>query len=56
MNDGILSVVEAVAVLIAAGYIVEEFAEPPELWLVNGEIMNGAELIDEALRTGLMDD
>jgi hypothetical protein len=46
---------EAVAALVAAGYMVEPFAEDPALWRVNGEVMTGAELLDEAKRMGLMD-
>lgn len=45
---------EAVAALIAAGYMVERFDEDPALWRVNGEVMTGAELLDEAQRMGLM--
>jgi hypothetical protein len=46
---------EAVATLIPAGYMVEEFVEDPSLWRVNGEVMTSAELLDEATRMGLMD-
>ena len=46
---------EAVEALIAAGYMVERFDEDPALWRVNGEVMTGAELLDEAQRMGLMD-
>lgn len=46
---------EAVAALVAAGYLVEPFAEDPALWRVNGEVMTGTELLDEAIRMGLMD-
>lgn len=46
---------EAVEALIAAGYMVEPFVEDPCLWRVNGEVMTGAELVDEATRMGLMD-
>ena len=46
---------EAVAALIAAGYMIEPFAEDPALWRVNGEVMTGAELLNEATRMGLMD-
>jgi hypothetical protein len=45
----------AVEALIAAGYMVERFDEDPNLWRVNGEVMTGDELIDEARRIGLMD-
>ncbi|WP_280141070.1 hypothetical protein [Methylobacterium sp. UNC378MF] len=41
--------------MVAAGYMVEPFAEDPALWRVNGEVMTGAELLDEAMRMGLMD-
>ena len=46
---------EAVDALIAAGYMVERFDEDPGLWRVNGEVMTGAELLDEATLMGLMD-
>lgn len=46
---------EAVAVLIAAGYMVERFEEDPGLWRVNGEVMTGAELLDQAQRMGLIE-
>ena len=45
---------EAVEALVAAGYMVERFDEDPGLWRVNGEVMTGAELLDEAQRMGLM--
>ena len=47
---------EAAEALIAAGYMVERFDEDPALWHVNGEVMTGAELLDEAQRTGLMEE
>ncbi|MET3485725.1 MULTISPECIES: hypothetical protein [Methylobacterium] len=46
---------EAVAALVAAGYMVEPFAEDPALWRVNGEVMTRSELLNEATRMGLMD-
>ncbi|MCJ2021761.1 hypothetical protein MKK84_30855 [Methylobacterium sp. E-065] len=46
---------EAVEALIAAGYMVERFDEDPTLWRVNGEVMTGAELLNEAKQMGLMD-
>jgi hypothetical protein len=46
---------EAVEALISAGYMVKRFDEDPALWRVNGEVMTGAELLDEARRMGLMD-
>jgi hypothetical protein len=55
MSDAIDLIPEAVASLIAAGYMVESFAEDPCLWRVNGEVMTGAEVLDEATRMGLMD-
>ena len=45
---------EAVEALIAAGYMVERFDEDPGLWRVNGEVMTGAELLDEAQLIGLI--
>ena len=48
-------VVQAVEALISAGYMVERFDEDPELWRVNGEVMTGAELLNEARCMGLMD-
>ncbi|MCJ2073425.1 hypothetical protein MKK75_32360 [Methylobacterium sp. J-030] len=41
--------------LTAAGYMIERFDEDPGLWRVNGEVMTGAELLDEAKRMGLID-
>ncbi|SFM96606.1 hypothetical protein [Methylobacterium pseudosasicola] len=55
MTEGDDPTPKAVEDLIAAGYMVERFDEDPELWRVNGEVMTGAELIDEARRVGLMD-
>ncbi|MCJ2116460.1 hypothetical protein MKK65_07680 [Methylobacterium sp. J-001] len=55
MTEGDDPTLKAVEDLIAAGYMVERFDEDPELWRVNGEVMTGAELIDEAKRMGLMD-
>jgi hypothetical protein len=49
------SILGAVEALIAAGYLVQSFAEDPALWRVNGEVMTGAELVDAARRMGLMD-
>jgi hypothetical protein len=46
---------EAVAALVAAGYMVEEFAEDSALWRVTGEVMTGAKLLKEATRMGLME-
>ncbi len=46
---------EAVEALVAAGYMVERFDEDPGLWRVNGNVMTGAELLDEAKRIALMD-
>ena len=55
MIEGDEPTAEAVDALIAAGYMVERFDEDPGLWRVNGEVMTGAELLDEATRMGLMD-
>jgi hypothetical protein len=55
MIEGCDPTPEAVEALIAAGYMVERFDEDPALWRVNGEVMTGAELLDEAQRMGLMD-
>lgn len=56
MIDDTDPIFDAVAALVAAGYMVEPFAEDPALWRVNGEVMTGAELLDEARRMGPMDD
>lgn len=55
MTEGDNPTLEAVAALIAAGYMVERFDEDPALWRVNGEVMTSAELLDEAQHMGLMD-
>jgi hypothetical protein len=55
MSDSHDPVAEAVAALIAAGYMVEQFVEPPELWLVDGEIMTEGALLDEAIQTAFTD-
>lgn len=55
MSAAIDPISEAVEALVAAGYMVEPFAEEPALWRVNGEVMTGAEVLDEATRMGLMD-
>jgi hypothetical protein len=47
---------EAVKALKAADYMVEHFDEDPTLWRVNGEVMTGSELLDEARRMGLIDE
>ena len=46
---------QAVEALVGAGYMVERFDEDPALWRVNGQVMTGAELLDEVQRMGLMD-
>lgn len=56
MSEGTCLTSQAVEALIAAAYMVERFDEDPALWRVNGEVMTSAELIDEALRMGLMND
>jgi hypothetical protein len=55
MIEGDDPATEAVEALIAAGYMVERFDEDPGLWRVNGEVMTGAELLNEARQMGLMD-
>ncbi|WP_187277566.1 MULTISPECIES: hypothetical protein [unclassified Methylobacterium] len=54
MIEGDDPTLKAVEVLVAADFMVERFDEDPTLWRVNGEVMTGAELLDEARRLGLM--
>jgi hypothetical protein len=56
MIEGDDPTLKAVEALVKADYMVEHFDEDPTLWRVNGEVMTGAELLDEARRLGLMDE
>ncbi|MGU3282211.1 hypothetical protein [Methylobacterium mesophilicum] len=56
MIEGDDPTLKAVKVLVAADYMVERFDEDPTLWRLNGEVMTGAELLNEAHRLGLMDE